>query len=183
MIKFIGGFIKVQDLPKTSIKEYAFIGKSNVGKSSLINAIFGSKIARTSNTPGRTRELNVFNFNDIFFIVDLPGYGYAKVSKTEQLLWIKRLEEYLLNRKNLTRVFLLIDSRIGVKNSDLEVMNFCDINGIIYQIIYTKIDKKEKEQKKVISHINHPAMCEKIIYTSSKNKIGIEEIRNIIEYE
>ena len=113
MIKFVGSFENVKSLPNTGFAEYAFVGRSNVGKSSLINAIVGEKIARTSNTPGRTQSLNLFNLNDKSMIVDLPGYGYARVSKVETLRWLKRLEEYLLNRSQLRRLFILIDSRVG----------------------------------------------------------------------
>ena len=104
MIKFVGSFETVKSLPNTQFAEYAFVGRSNVGKSSLVNAIVGEKIARTSNTPGRTQSLNLFNMDDKSMIVDLPGYGYARVSKTEALRWLERLEEYLLNRSQLRRL-------------------------------------------------------------------------------
>ena len=181
MIKFVGSFETVKSLPKTQFAEYAFVGRSNVGKSSLINAIVQEKIARTSNTPGRTQSLNFFNLNDKTMIVDLPGYGYARVSKTEALRWLNRLEEYLLNRSQLRRLFILIDSRVGVKGSDLDLMDFCDENGICYQIVYTKKDKRIREliQQK-ISCENHPAMVEKILETSAEKKSGLEELREII---
>jgi len=142
MIKFVGSFDTVKSLPKTQFVEYAFVGRSNVGKSSLINAVVGEKIARTSNTPGRTQSLNFFNVDDRVMIVDLPGYGYARVSKVEAMRWVKRLQEYLLNRSQLRILFILIDSRVGVKDSDLDLMDFCDENGICYQIVYTKKDKR-----------------------------------------
>ena len=137
MIKFVGSFETVKSLPKTHFSEYAFIGRSNVGKSSLINAIVGAQIARTSNTPGRTQSLNLFNLDDRIMIVDLPGYGYAKVSKVDAMRWLQRLEDYLLNRSQLKRLFILIDSRIGVRDSDLDLMDFCDANAIPYQVVYT----------------------------------------------
>ena len=181
MIKFVGSFENVKSLPNTQFAEYAFIGRSNVGKSSLINAIVGEKIARTSNTPGRTQSLNLFNMDDKSMIVDLPGYGYARVSKSEALRWLNRLEEYLLNRSQLRRLFILIDSRIGVKDSDLDLMDFCDKNGICYQIVYTKKDKRIREQEQVkIKHENHPAMVEMVLETSAEKKYGLEELRNII---
>ena len=181
MIKFVGSFETVKSLPNTAFAEYAFVGRSNVGKSSLINAIVNEKIARTSNTPGRTQSLNLFNFNDKAMIVDLPGYGFARVSKADALRWLQRLEEYLLNRSQLRRLFILIDSRIGPKDSDLDVLDFCDKNGICYQIVYTKKDKRirEKEQN-TISHDNHPAMIEQVLETSAEKKIGLDELRNII---
>ena len=145
MIKFVGSFSTVESLPRTRFAEYAFVGRSNVGKSSLINAVVGEKVARTSNTPGRTQELNLFNIDDRVLVVDLPGYGYARVSKEAAVRWLVRLEKYLLSRTQLKRLFILIDSRIGPKDSDLELMDFCDKNGILYQIVYTKKDKKIRE--------------------------------------
>ena len=181
MIKFVGSFETVKSLPNTQFAEYAFIGRSNVGKSSLINAIVSEQIARTSNTPGRTQSLNLFNIDDRLMLVDLPGYGYARVSKDQALRWIHRLEEYLLNRSQLRRLFILIDSRVGVKDSDLDLMDFCDENGICYQIVYTKKDKRIREKSQVlVSHENHPAMIEQILETSAEKKYGLEELRNII---
>ena len=168
MIKFVGSYATVEALPKTQFAEYAFVGRSNVGKSSLINAIVGEKIARTSNTPGRTQSLNLFNIDDRVLIVDLPGYGYARVSRETAIQWVVRLQKYLVQRNQLKRLFILIDSRVGVKDSDMELMDFCDKNGILYQIVYTKKDKKLREQNQVeISHDEHGAMAEKILYTSA----------------
>lgn len=178
MIKFVGSFETVSSLPKTQFPEYAFIGRSNVGKSSLINAVVGTKIARTSNTPGRTQSLNLFNIDDRIMIVDLPGYGYAKVSKEQALQWLHRLEDYLMNRCQLTRLFILIDSRIGVRDSDLDLMDFCDLNGISYQVVYTKKDKRVRETNQIkLSHDNHPAMLADILETSAEKKTGLEPIR------
>jgi GTP-binding protein len=181
MIKFLGSFETVKSLPKTQFPEYAFVGRSNVGKSSLINAIAGCAVARTSKTPGRTQSLNLFNFDDRVTIADLPGYGYAKVAKVDAMRWLERLEEYLLNRRQLTRLFILIDSRVGIKESDLELMNFCDINGISYQVILTKKDKKirEKNQSEIRASA-HPAMAREILETSAEKKFGIERLREII---
>ena len=181
MIKFVGSFDTVSALPETLFNEYAFVGRSNVGKSSLINAVVGEKIARTSNTPGRTQSLNLFNIDDKIMIVDLPGYGYARVSKGEAIRWVKRLQEYLLKRSQLRRLFLLIDSRVGIKDSDLDLMDFCDENGICYQIVYTKKDKKVRELNQTnISHENHPAMVQEILETSAEKKFGLEEIKKVI---
>lgn len=181
MIKFVGSFETVASLPRTQFAEYAFIGRSNVGKSSLINAVVGAPIARTSNTPGRTQSINMFNMDDRVMIVDLPGYGYARVSRVDAMRWLKRLEEYLLTRRQLKHLFILIDSRIGVRDSDLDLMDFCDANGISYQIVYTKKDKKVREANQTqISHTNHGAMVPEILETSAEKKTGLEPIRAII---
>lgn len=181
MIKFVGGFERVCDLPETQFPEYAFAGRSNVGKSSLINAIVGAPVARTSNTPGRTQTLNVFNVHDKIVIVDLPGYGYARVSRADAEMWLMRFQEYITSRRQLKRLFILIDSRIGPRESDLNLMNFCDVNGISYQIIYTKKDKRIRETDQVeIDPKVHPAMVDDILETSAQKKHGIENIRSII---
>jgi GTP-binding protein len=181
MIKFVGSFETVQSLPKTQFAEYAFIGRSNVGKSSLINAIAGAAIARTSKTPGRTQSLNLFNFDDRVMLVDLPGYGYACTSKAEQIRWAARLADYLHGRRQLRRLFILVDSRVGLKDSDLEIMNFCDANGISYQIVYTKKDKKIRERQQArIDAGMHPAMIPDVLETSAEKKIGIDRIKQAI---
>ncbi len=181
MIKFVGSFETVKSLPKTHFSEYAFIGRSNVGKSSLINAIVGAQIARTSNTPGRTQSLNLFNLDDRIMIVDLPGYGYAKVSKVDAMRWLQRLEDYLLNRSQLKRLFILIDSRIGVRDSDLDLMDFCDANAIPYQVVYTKKDKKVREKNQIeITHTDHGAMIPEILYTSAEKKTGLDGLRETL---
>ena len=181
MIKFVGGFERVCDLPETQFPEYAFAGRSNVGKSSLINAIVGAPVARTSNTPGRTQTLNVFNVHDKIVIVDLPGYGYARVSKADAEMWLMRFQEYITSRRQLKRLFILIDSRIGPRESDLNLMNFCDLSGIAYQIIYTKKDKRIREANQVkIDPHEHPAMLNYALETSAQKKHGIENIKAII---
>ena len=181
MIKFVGAFEKVCDLPNTMFPEYAFAGRSNVGKSSLINAVLGATVARTSNTPGRTQTLNMFNVDDKFVIMDLPGYGYARVAQTESARWMLRFQEYIMTRRQMRRLFILIDSRIGPRDSDLESMEFCDKNGISYQIIYTKKDKKTREADQVIINPDlHPAMMADILETSSEKKYGIDKVRAAI---
>ena len=178
MIKFVGSFETVKSLPNSHFPEYAFIGRSNVGKSSLINAIVGTNVARTSNTPGRTQSLNLFNMDDRIMIVDLPGYGYAKVSKTDAMRWLQRLQDYLISRRQLKRLFILIDSRIGPRDADLDLMDFCDLNAIPYQIVYTKKDKKVREKNQCeIIHTEHGAMIPEILETSAEKKTGLENIR------
>jgi GTP-binding protein len=181
MIKFVGSFETVKSLPNSHFPEYAFIGRSNVGKSSLINAVVGENVARTSNTPGRTQSLNLFNLDDRIMIVDLPGYGYAKVSKTDAMRWLQRLQDYLISRRQLKRLFILIDSRIGPRDADLDLMDFCDLNAIPYQIVYTKKDKKVREKNQCeIIHTEHGAMIPEILETSAEKKTGLENIRETL---
>ena len=180
------GALKESDLPINKITEFAFIGRSNVGKSSLINAITNSKIAVVSKTPGRTKQINFFQVGDSLTIVDMPGYGYAKAGKQEVQNWNALIFKYLLNRINLKRVFLLIDSRHVIKSNDEERMDILDKSGILYQIILTKVDEvnpKELELKlKSLTEVfkKHPALFDEVLYASSQNNIGIEELRNLI---
>lgn len=181
MIKFVGSFDTVKSLPNTHFAEFAFIGRSNVGKSSLINAVVGAPVARTSNTPGRTQTLNLFNLDDRVMIVDLPGYGYARVSKADAMRWLRRLEEYLTTRRQLRRLFVLIDSRIGPRDADLDLMDFCDAHGISYQIVYTKKDKRVREKDQhVLTHERHGAMVPEILETSAEKKTGLDAIRTTL---
>lgn len=180
------GALKESDLPINKITEFAFVGRSNVGKSSLINAITNSKIAVVSKTPGRTKQINFFQVGDSLTIVDMPGYGYAKAGKQEVQNWNALIFKYLLNRINLKRVFLLIDSRHLIKSNDEEMMDILDKSGILYQIILTKVDEvnpKELELKlKSLTEVfkKHPALFDEVLYASSQNNIGIEELRNLI---
>lgn len=183
---FKAGAISEKDLPINNIKEIAFIGRSNVGKSSLINAITNSKIAIVSKTPGRTKQLNFFQIKDKLTIVDMPGYGYAKASRNEVENWNNLIFNYLLSRRNLERVFLLIDSRHGLKENDEEMMNILDSRGILYQIILTKIDEiKPIELQVKVENMNdtfkkHPALFNEVLFASSKENLGISQIRETI---
>ncbi len=180
------GALKESDLPINKITEFAFVGRSNVGKSSLINAITNSKIAVVSKTPGRTKQINFFQVGDSLTIVDMPGYGYAKAGKQEVQNWNALIFKYLLNRVNLKRVFLLIDSRHLIKSNDEEMMDILDKSGILYQIILTKVDEvnpKELELKlQSLTEVfkKHPALFDEVLYASSQNNIGIKELRNLM---
>lgn len=182
---FVLGVASLGQLPPDNqMEEIAFAGRSNVGKSSLINALTGRKgLAKTSNTPGRTQQLNYFNLADKLFLVDLPGYGFAKAPENMVKNWQKMIFAYLQGRVNLKRVFLLIDSRHGIKKVDRDIMEMLDKAAVTYQIILTKSDKIPltalnkilKETKAEIAR--HPAAYVDIIATSSEKGFGIDELR------
>lgn len=173
---------------KQNLAEIAFIGRSNVGKSSLINMLTNnSKLAKTSSTPGKTKLINYFLINKSWYIVDLPGYGYAQVSKTQRDDFRKMINNYLLHSENLYCVFVLIDSRIAPQKIDVEFINFLGENDVPFEIIYTKIDKQS--QKKTLDNINlmRQTLSERweelpnIMLSSSITKLGKEDILNRIE--
>lgn len=174
-------------LPPVTLPEVAFAGRSNVGKSTLINALTGRrKLARTSNTPGRTQQLNFFNIGDAFHLVDMPGYGYAKVSKTKIANWVKVLENYLRGRVPLRLALVLVDSRHGLKPGDIEIMDLLNKAAVPYRVILTKGDKaNQSELKKTIANIEealkkNPAAYPTPHLTSSDKKQGLKELREII---
>jgi len=139
---FIGSFTKISQCPSDALPEYAFIGRSNVGKSSLINMITRrKKLAKVSHTPGKTKTLNYFRIDDAWYLVDLPGYGYAKVSKTDRKSWGKMIRSYLANRTTLSCVFVLIDSRVPPQKLDLEFISWLGESQIPFMLIFTKVDK------------------------------------------
>lgn len=140
--QFVKSSQTIRECPQTSKPEFAFIGRSNVGKSSLINMLTGnSRLAKTSGTPGKTQTINHFLIDDSYYIVDLPGYGYAKAPQTQREKWINATNEYLLKRENLMCVFVLLDSRIKPQQSDLDFMEFLGLNGIPMARVFTKTDK------------------------------------------
>ncbi len=183
--EFVLGVAFLNQLPADNgMEEIAFAGRSNVGKSSLINCLAGRKgLAKTSNTPGRTQQLNYFNLADMLYMVDLPGYGFAKAPESIVNRWQKMIFTYLQGRVNLKRVFLLIDSRHGIKKIDKDIMEMLDKAAVTYQIILTKCDKisslaLSKIYKETKEEINkHAAAYIDIIATSSEKGYGIDELR------
>jgi GTP-binding protein len=180
---FVKGVVSLEALPGDGRPEIAFAGRSNVGKSSLINALTSRKmLARVSVTPGRTRELNFFTLGDIY-LVDMPGYGYAKAPKSAVKGWTRLIEDYLKGRRELKRVFLLIDARRGIKPNDRETMKLMDEAAVSYQAVLTKADKpKRNELEAVIAKTaqelsKHPAAYPHVLVTSARTGSGIPELR------
>ena len=174
--------------PKEGLPEYAFIGRSNVGKSSLINMITGrNKLAKISGRPGKTQLINHFIINDDWHLVDLPGYGYAKASKTSRAQWEKFISEYLTKREELLNVFVLLDSRLEPQQIDIEFMNWCGEKQIAFSMVFTKIDKLSSTalQKNLAKYkkemLKHWAELPPVFTTSATSKFGKEKLLNYIE--
>ena len=184
-VEFVLGAASLVQLPEGNRPEIAFAGRSNVGKSSLINAVLNRKnLARSSAEPGKTRELNYFDVGEgKLWLVDLPGFGYAKVSREQQAKWIQLTKRYLRGRANLRRVFLLVDSRRGLMDTDRETMDMLNTAAVTYQIVLTKADKIKKsaldaETAKIETVLNkQPAAHPIVRVTSSEKGYGIEELR------
>jgi len=181
---FVVGAASVEQLPPEGLPEVAFAGRSNVGKSSLINALVGRKaLARISNTPGRTREVNFFDLGHRLMLVDLPGYGYAQAAKTEIRRWNRLIDDYLRGRPGLRRVALLIDARHGIKDNDRTVMARLDQAAVSYQVVLTKADKvKPSERPALLQRLaaelrRHPAAHPEILLTSAARGEGLAELR------
>lgn len=184
---FIAGADKEEILPPPTLPEIAFAGRSNVGKSSLINALLNRKsLARVSHTPGRTQQLNFFLLGKRFYIVDMPGYGYAAVSKAKIKIWSHLIHAYLRGRVPLKRVFLLIDSRHGFKSTDEAVMEALDKAAVSYQIVLTKADKSPPEHLTALMDSltqalkKHPAAFPIPLLTSSHKAHGLDSLRETI---
>lgn len=187
-VDFIKGVVAMEGLPDPDRPEICFAGRSNVGKSSLINALTGRKgIARASNTPGRTQELNFFALGDRAYLVDLPGYGFAKAPVAVVAKWQALQKRYLAGRPNLRRVFALIDARHGIKPVDHETMTLLDRSAVPFQVVVTKADKigpgaLDRTLAQIEAELQkHPAAFPELIVTSAEKGHGIETLRAVID--
>ncbi len=183
-VRFLMGAVRIDDLPPTDLPEVAFAGRSNVGKSSLINALVGRKaLARASNEPGRTREVNLFLLDERLRLADLPGYGFARASKGTKSRFQNLSRAYLRGRPNLKRVYLLIDARHGLKAADTEALDALDLAAVSYQIVLTKADKlKPADVAPMIEAVlravsRRPAAFPRVLATSAESGLGIGELR------
>ena len=184
---FLKGVVALDGLPLADRIEVCFAGRSNVGKSSLINALTGRKgLARASNTPGRTQEINYFTLAESHYLVDLPGYGFAKAPKPVVEGWQRLLKAYLSGRSTLRRAFVLIDARHGVKAVDAEIMELLDKSAVAFQVVMTKADKmKEHELARILDQVRdalqkHPAAYPELLVTSSDKGTGLADLRAVI---
>lgn len=185
--EFVTSSAAVSQLPATVLPEYAFIGRSNVGKSSLINMLVKRKeLARTSSTPGKTQTINHFIVNKSWYIADLPGYGFAKVSRKEREKWKKLINGYLAKRKNLVNVFVLVDSRIEPQKSDVEMINRLGKSGIPITILFTKADKLTKTKTALSVQMFFSALSEYweelpgYVVTSAHDATGRDGVLDLI---
>lgn len=186
--EFVKSSPQVGQCPRPDKPEFAFIGRSNVGKSSLINMLTGKKdLAKTSAQPGKTQLINHFLINSDWYLVDLPGYGYAKISMSSRKMWQKMINNYLLQRENLLSVFVLVDSRLEPQKIDLEFINFLGENGVPLTIIFTKTDKQTAKKTAESVERFKQALSEyweelpDILLTSSQNANGRDEVLDKIE--
>ena len=186
-VDFLKGVVAMVHMPPADRLEVCFAGRSNVGKSSLINALTGRKnLARASNTPGRTQEINFFTLSEERYLVDLPGYGYAEAPVAVVAKWQALLKQYLAGRQTLRRAFVLIDTRHGVKDVDEEILTLLDKSAVTFQVVMTKADKVNAATREAnIAQVQgalkkHPAAYPEIVLTSSEKGEGIESLRAII---
>jgi GTP-binding protein len=185
--RFIKSASKLSGCPKPQQAEFAFIGRSNVGKSSLINMLCGNKnLAKTSATPGKTKLINFFLINEEWFLVDLPGYGYARVGKSQKEVFEKIISDYCCKRDSLVNLFVLVDSRLPLQQIDSEFMNWCGENSIPFVIVFTKTDKLTRQQLQKNLSAYRKALgewweeCPPIMITSAEKAVGRDEITDYI---
>ncbi|THD85200.1 YihA family ribosome biogenesis GTP-binding protein [Aliigemmobacter aestuarii] len=186
-VDFVKGVVAMSGLPPADRVEICFAGRSNVGKSSLINALTGRKnLARASNTPGRTQEINFFALGDSRYLVDLPGYGFAEAPVAVVAKWQALLKSYLAGRQTLRRAFVLIDTRHGIKKVDDEILTLLDKSAVTFQVVLTKADKVNRATREAtIEQVKaalarHPAAYPEIVVTSSEKGEGLETLRALI---
>ena len=186
-VEFLKGVVAMDGLPPGDRPEVCFAGRSNVGKSSLINALTGRKtLARTSNTPGRTQEINFFTLGDSHYLVDLPGYGFAKAPVPVVEKWQRLLRAYLAGRATLRRAFVLVDMRHGIKDVDHEIMALLDKSAVTFQVVLTKSDKLgAAAQAQTLTQVRaalarHPAAFPELMVTSSEKRVGLDTLRATI---
>ena len=184
---FVTSNTRVDQLPPANLPEYAFIGRSNVGKSSLINALAGNRqLAKTSQTPGKTQLINHFLINDEWYLVDLPGYGFAKTAKSNRAAWEKFIRRYLMVRENLQCVFVLVDSRLEPQKNDLDFCHWLGEHGIPFLLIFTKADKLSSNKAKANINQFRRALLQWFeevpahFLTSSETKVGCEAVLETI---
>lgn len=184
---FVKGVVAMEGLPPADRIEVCFAGRSNVGKSTLINALTGRKgLARASNTPGRTQEINFFTAGEDYYLVDLPGYGFANAPVAIVEKWQRLLKRYLSGRQTLRRAFVLVDARHGIKPVDEEIMSLLDSAAVTFQCVLTKADKvKADDLETMLTQVrsklaSHPAAFPELVMTSSEKGDGIEELRAIV---
>ncbi|MCW1931807.1 ribosome biogenesis GTP-binding protein YihA/YsxC [Pararhodobacter zhoushanensis] len=186
-VDFVKGVVSMEGLPPADRLEICFAGRSNVGKSSLINALTGRKsLARTSNTPGRTQEINFFDVGEKLYLVDLPGYGFAEAPVAVVRQWQALLKSYLAGRSTLRRAFVLIDMRHGVKKVDEEILDLLNKSAVPFQVVLTKADKIGlAQQEQTLAQVRtalakHPAAFPELLVTSSEKGEGVETLRALI---
>jgi GTP-binding protein len=185
--EFLKGVVAMDGLPPADRAEVCFAGRSNVGKSTLINALTGRKaLARASNTPGRTQEINYFTLGQSHYLVDLPGYGFAEAPVEVVRKWQALLKSYLSGRATLRRAFVLIDARHGIKAVDEEIMGLLDSAAVTFQVVLTKADKvKARDRDRILAQVrktlaSHPAAFPELVLTSSETGDGIATLRSIV---
>lgn len=184
--KFIKSIMDWTDAPTPSLPEIAFVGRSNVGKSSLINCLVNIRnFARVSKQPGKTRTINYFSIDENFYLVDLPGYGFAKISRAEKAHWQKAIEQYLLNNQHLKMLMVLVDGKVGPKDNDVQLVEWLNFNQIPYSIIATKIDRVSKnnrpKQRKLITEVLGKESVSRLLLCSAKDNTGKDDLLNLID--